>query len=111
MPQHTLYPRTRGFTACVQQLRRAPHVKAVYDVTIAYARKDQFMNPPTFFQTLVTPHLDRTWRFYVHVDRYPIEELPTTDEELAKWLETRWMEKGERLESLRTKFVKGAPWT
>jgi hypothetical protein len=38
LPQHLLLPRTKGFAACVQHLRTAaPHVKAVYDLTIAYA--------------------------------------------------------------------------
>jgi 1-acyl-sn-glycerol-3-phosphate acyltransferase len=38
LPEHLLLPRTKGFAACVQHLRTAaPHVKAVYDLTIAYA--------------------------------------------------------------------------
>lgn len=38
LPQHLLLPRTKGFATCVQHLRTAaPHVKAVYDLTVAYA--------------------------------------------------------------------------
>jgi hypothetical protein len=38
LPEHLLLPRTKGFAACVQHLRTAaPHVKAVYDLTVAYA--------------------------------------------------------------------------
>lgn len=114
MPQHALYPRTRGFIACVQKLREAPHVKAVYDVTIAYAQKDGdrflFQQPPTFGQSLMIPRLNERWRFYVHVQRHLIEELPRKPEELAKWLEARWVEKGERLEKLRQRLHQGLPW-
>ncbi|KZF23738.1 hypothetical protein L228DRAFT_282428 [Xylona heveae TC161] len=46
VPQHTLYPRTKGFVATVQQLRRsAPHVKAVYDLTLAYASLSSSSSP------------------------------------------------------------------
>ncbi|WPG98817.1 Hypothetical protein R9X50_00161500 [Acrodontium crateriforme] len=109
--KHLLYPRTKGFVASVQKLRAAPHVKAVYDVTIASARGDEFFQtPPTFAQTMLTPRLDGEWRFFAHVDRYPLDELPTSDAELAQWLETRWVEKGERLEQLKVRLEKGLPW-
>lgn len=109
--QHTLYPRTKGFIASVQKLRAAPQVKAVYDVTIAYAKNNRiFQQAPSFGQTLMIPRLDRNWRFFVHVNRHLIEDLPTSDEELARWLEDRWLEKGERLEQLRQTLEKGLPW-
>ena len=111
LPKHTLYPRTRGFIACVQRLRQAPHVKAVYDVTVAYAKGDSFQNPPTFSQSLYLPRLDKEWKFFVHVERHLLHELPHTDDELAQWLEDRWIEKGERLELLRNRLAHGLPWT
>ncbi|KAK3701316.1 hypothetical protein LTR37_015537 [Vermiconidia calcicola] len=114
VPQHTLFPRAKGFIACCQNLAKAPQMKAVYDVTIAYARKGingwQFQQPPSFAESLLVPRLDEEWRFFVHVDRHPLEELPRSSEELAQWLEDRWVEKGERLEVLRQKLVKGMPW-
>lgn len=113
--QHVLYPRTKGFVACVQKLRTAQHVKAVYDVTIAYAKLSAngrfvFQSPPSFLETVVIPRLDRRWKFFVHVERYPLYELPTTDEELAQWLEDRWVEKGQRLEGLRQELVGNVSW-
>ena len=111
IPRHTLYPRTRGFIATVKALRSAPQVKAVYDVTIAYARGKQFMVAPSFFDTIYQPRLDRTWKMYVHVIRHDLASLPETDGELAVWLESRWMEKGERLESLRSQLHRGQEWT
>ena len=114
MPQHTLYPRTKGFIACVQKLRNAPSMKAVYDVTVAYAKQNgstfQFQQPPSFSQSLMMPRLDQQWRFFVHVERHLLEDLPSDDGELAQWLEDRWVEKGERLEVLRQRLEKGLPW-
>ena len=110
IPQHTLYPRTKGFIATVNHLRSAAHIKAVYDVTIAYASGSHFMSAPNIWETLSTPNMNNSWRFHVDVQRYMLEDLPRTDEELAAWLEERWMEKGRRLESMRQDLVKGLPW-
>ena len=110
MPKHLLYPRTRGFVATVQGLRNAPHVKAVYDVTIAYARGNQFQKAPTFADTILNPHLSATWKFHVHVKRHLISALPSSDEDLATWLVSRWIEKGEGLEELRERLSRGESW-
>lgn len=108
--QHLLYPRMKGFVACVQKLRNASQMKAVYDVTLAYAKDKHFQSPPTFVQTVSLPRLSDQWRFFVHVERYPLELLPKTDAELMQWLEDRWIEKGERLEMLNQRLVDGIPW-
>lgn len=42
------------------------------------------------------------YRFFVHVRRFPMEDLPEKDDELGKWLEKVWVEKGEWLEGLKT---------
>ncbi|OQO06346.1 hypothetical protein B0A48_08935 [Cryoendolithus antarcticus] len=110
MPKHLLFPRTKGFIACVQQLRQAPHIKAVYDITIAYAHGKDFQRPPSFWQTLLSPNMGRDWTFYVHVERHELSTLPQTNEELARWLEHRWVEKGQRLEALRKKLEQGQSW-
>lgn len=68
------------------------------------------MSPPHFFQTLYQPNLDRTWQMYVHAERHELTSLPESDEELASWLEARWMEKGDKLEVLRQKLVEGVSW-
>jgi len=68
------------------------------------------MSAPNIWETLSTPNMNNSWRFHVDVQRYMLEDLPRTDEELAAWLEERWMEKGRRLESLRQDLVKGLPW-
>lgn len=100
---HLLYPRTKGFIATVQHLRRAPHIKAVYDLTIFYRRGNEFQDAPTMWDTLSVPRLSEGagFQFHVHARRFPIESLPQTDAELASWLEQRWIEKGEWLEAQR----------
>jgi 1-acyl-sn-glycerol-3-phosphate acyltransferase len=80
--QHLLLPRTKGFAASVQGLRS--YLDAVYDVTIGY---------PTGVPTL--------WQYckgfarvaHLHVRRYPVDDMPTEDAELSKWLIDRFHEK------------------
>lgn len=95
----------------MQKLRQTPHVNAVYDMTIAYAKDDRlFQAPPTFWQTIYRPNLNKTWSFFVHVERHELKSLPHDTDQLARWLEDRWMEKGERLEALREQLARGLPW-
>lgn len=105
-PEHALYPRTKGFITTVQHLRQAPQVKAVYDFTIAYEHNGKFLDAPSMWDTLRLPGLTRThgYKFHVHARRFPIEDLPTTDEELAKWLEKVWVEKGEFLDKKKAEW-------
>ncbi|KAI0385820.1 1-acyl-sn-glycerol-3-phosphate acyltransferase [Hypomontagnella monticulosa] len=105
-PLHLLYPRTKGFVTTVQQLRKAPHVKVVYDFTIAYQYKDRFHVAPSMWETMKLPNLSASqgYKFHIHTRRFLLEDLPHTDEELAKWLEQRWIEKGEWLDTLKTKW-------
>ncbi|KAI6090053.1 hypothetical protein F4821DRAFT_256200 [Hypoxylon rubiginosum] len=50
-PLHLLYPRTKVFVTTVHHLRKAPHVKAVYDLTIAYQHRDRFHVCPSIWDT------------------------------------------------------------
>ncbi|KAK3675622.1 hypothetical protein LTR78_004706 [Recurvomyces mirabilis] len=110
--RHVLYPRTKGFIACVQTLRQTKHITAILDVTVAYAKDGKlFQLPPSFAETVMLPDLDNRWRFFVHVDRHAISELPHTSEGLAQWLEDRWVKKGERLEKMRQLLADGEEWT
>jgi hypothetical protein len=103
VPKHLLYPRTKGFVTTVQRLRQAPHMMAVYDLTIAYRRGQKLFVAPTWWTGMSLPELTERhgYRFYVHVRRFPIKDLPTCDDELARWLERVWVEKGEWLEMMR----------
>ena len=104
-----LYPRTKGFITTVQHLRKAAHVKAVYDLTIAYQLANKFRTAPTMWETLSSSGLSsgpEGYRFHVHARRFPLAQLPDTDEGLAKWLEQRWVEKGEWLEAKREEWAR-----
>lgn len=63
------------------------------------------MMAPSMWQTLSTPHLSLDYQFHVHVDRYPLDELPQHEQELAQWLENRWIAKGDRLEKWRLELA------
>ena len=94
----------------MQHLRQAPHVKAVYDLSIAYyhGRSGRFGAAPDFWSTLSVPGLSADggegWRFEVRVRRFPMETLPREDGELAAWIEKRWLEKGDWLERKRVEW-------
>ncbi|KAH8675665.1 1-acyl-sn-glycerol-3-phosphate acyltransferase [Xylariales sp. PMI_506] len=100
LPKHLLYPRTKGFITTVQHLRKARHVKAVYDLTIAYQHGQEFHKPPNMWETLKLPQISGGYgfKFHVHAQRFLLEDLPHSDEDLAQWLEKRWVEKGEWLD-------------
>ncbi|KAL0254307.1 hypothetical protein SLS55_009781 [Diplodia seriata] len=87
------------------------HIPAVLDITIAYARDREFMRAPPFWDTVAHADLKAAgYRFYAHVQRWDMAALPEGDEALAKWLEERWVEKGERLEELRRVVEEGGEW-
>jgi hypothetical protein len=69
-----------------------------------------FQSPPTFVQSVLTPDVGRRWKTLVHVRRFEIRDLPDGEEELRGWLEERWLEKGELLEGLRAKLLRGESW-
>ncbi|GAB7347920.1 hypothetical protein MBLNU459_g5436t2 [Dothideomycetes sp. NU459] len=110
VPQHTLYPRTKGFVSTVQHLRESSHVKAVYDITIAYADDRIFMSPPSFFETIYHSNLKSRYRLHAHVRRFELESLPESSNDLAQWLEERWMEKGVKLGVLKKQLANGDVW-
>jgi len=95
---HTLYPRTKGAVATIQNLRKS-HVNHLYDFTIA------FKNVPSNTVNGTVPSIVRVlshdlnpdWKFHVHVDRYLLDDLPSDDEKLSKWIEELWVKKDKRL--------------
>ena len=87
-------------------MRKAKQVKAIYDMTIAYSHHNKFHEAPTIWESLSCGDLSgkRGYQFHVDVKRFPLEDLPESEAELAKWLETRWIEKGEFLEQKREEW-------
>jgi hypothetical protein len=110
VPRYTL--RTKGFVTTVKELGTPSSVKAIYDLTLAYAHNGRFFEAPSMWETLSQPALDKGWRFHVHVDRFEIKELRgKSDAELAAWLQNRWVQKSKRLEKLQRDFEEGTDWS
>ncbi len=86
--QHVLFPRTKGFVATVQAL--SGHVGAIYDITIGYVG-----GVPTLWQWVK----GYVHEVHVHVRRFPIEEMPGGEAELAGWLINCYEEKDALLDA------------
>ncbi|KAL5788523.1 hypothetical protein ACOSP7_005472 [Xanthoceras sorbifolium] len=74
--KNVLLPKTKGFCACLEDLRGS--LNAVYDVTIGYKHRC-----PTFLDNVfgVDPS-----EVHIHVRYIPIDDIPTSEEEVAAWL-------------------------
>ncbi|RHZ81375.1 hypothetical protein Glove_120g225 [Diversispora epigaea] len=104
--QNLLFPRTKGFVACVRQLRDT-HVKYVYDFTIVYRHITRGLNfPPNLFHVHGYPLLSPPWSFHVHVKRYAIEDLPRDEEKLTEWVRQKFIEKDALLEDMKLHWTK-----
>jgi 1-acyl-sn-glycerol-3-phosphate acyltransferase len=90
--KHLLTPRTKGFVGSVQGLRN--HVDAVYDFTIGYPD-----GVPSLWQLMQ----GFTRSFHVHIERFPIGDLPATEEALTSWVIKRYDEKDRLLEEFSKK--------
>ncbi|XP_009989644.1 PREDICTED: lysocardiolipin acyltransferase 1 [Tauraco erythrolophus] len=88
--EYVLHPRTTGFTFVVERLREGDNLDAIHDITVAYPQ-----NIPQTEKHLLNGNFPKEIHF--HVQRYPIETVPTSKEELQLWCRKRWEEKEERL--------------
>lgn len=88
-----MIPRTKGFTAAMTGLRS--RADAVYDLTIRYEG-----SVPTLAD-LVT---GKAKRAYLHVKRFPIDQLPSKESELASWMLERFVEKNKLLSGYPVTF-------
>ena len=92
--ERVLFPRTRGFVALVQSLRRTGRGDrvAVYDVTTAYVSEDRRRAADTSMESMVVGAFRE---IRVHVARYALSQLPEDEAELKRWLEGRFAEKDD----------------
>ncbi|KAG9290917.1 hypothetical protein G9A89_011067 [Geosiphon pyriformis] len=103
--RNLLVPRTKGFIACLGQLRDS-HVKYVYDFTIAYHHITKGLQlPPNLVQIHMYSNLSPPWSFHVHVRRYAIEDLPKNEERLVEWIKERFVEKDAILEDMKSNWI------
>lgn len=68
------------------------NLDAVHDITVAYP-----YNIPQTEKHLLLGDFPKEIHF--HVQRYPVDTLPTSKEDLQLWCHKRWEEKEERLRS------------
>merc|ERR1719427_128678 len=88
---HVLHPRIKGFVWYVQTLRKVGGIQAVHDVTVGYP--DEVITSGSKMLMGYSPK-----EVMFHVKRYNIEELPTDDEGLSEWINSRWNDKEEMLQ-------------
>ncbi len=86
-PSHVLIPRTKGFVATLDAL--STHLDAVYDVTIAYNE-----GVPDLWQWIK----GYVHEVHLHVQRFPVEELPKDSDDRTRWLMARFIEKDRLLD-------------
>ncbi|KAJ7397890.1 lysocardiolipin acyltransferase 1 [Pitangus sulphuratus] len=70
--------------------KEGDNLDAIHDITVAYPQ-----NIPQTEKHLLNGNFPKEIHF--HVQRYPIETVPTSKEELQLWCRKRWEEKEERL--------------
>lgn len=85
-----MMPRTRGFIATINAFRNS-HIKAVYDLTIAYASPGKFQDAPSLLR-IHSCSLEE-YKFHVHVKRYEMDEVPVDELALKQWVMDRFVEK------------------
>ncbi|XP_064946104.1 probable 1-acyl-sn-glycerol-3-phosphate acyltransferase 4 [Musa acuminata AAA Group] len=90
--RNLLIPKTKGFFACLEVLRNS--LDAVYDVTIGYKHRC-----PTLIDNIfgVDPS-----EVHIHAQRILLCEIPTSENEAAKWLIARFRVKDELLADFTT---------
>jgi len=90
---HVLLPRVKGFTTTVSAIDDS--IGAIYDLTIAYAKP-----PPSLLSLAMGPWFKTGTApspIDICVRRFPISNLPKSEEEIKNWLYQLYKEKDETL--------------
>ncbi|XP_049793945.1 1-acyl-sn-glycerol-3-phosphate acyltransferase gamma-like [Schistocerca nitens] len=87
--KHHLTPRTKGFTASIPYLKGK--VGAIYDVQFAFKKTET----PTINNFLQGKSVEA----HLYIDRIPVEEVPTKEEECAAWLHQLYQKKDRMMDS------------
>ena len=86
---YVLHPRTKGFIYSVATLKKAG-LDSIIDITIAYPD----VLPKTEIEFL-KGKIPREIHFYI--ERFPLKDIPESEEGLALWCQERWKIKEKRL--------------
>lgn len=90
--KNLLLPKTKGFHTCVQDLRKC--LDAVYDVTIGYKHRCPSLLDNVFGLEPSEVH--------IHIQRIPIDNIPTTENEVANWLMDTFSNKDQLLDKFHS---------
>ena len=99
---NVLFPRANGFCALLEGMRQGPDpIDAVYDVTVAYNLPYHSVHigesyPPTVVQ-LASGSLLAPKEVHFHITRHATKDIPTKEEDAAKWLCNRFAIQKEAL--------------
>ncbi|KMZ59129.1 1-Acylglycerol-3-Phosphate Acyltransferase [Zostera marina] len=96
IPRNVLIPRTKGFVSSVSNMRE--FVPAIYDVTVAIPKDS---SPPTMLRILN----GKSSVVHVYMRRHAMEDLPESDEAVAKWCKDIFVAKDSLLDK---HFVDGS---
>ncbi|KAF9937527.1 hypothetical protein BGZ67_001204 [Mortierella alpina] len=100
--RHVLLPRTSGLFVCINKLRGS--VEYLYDATVGYSNVEygeipQELYPlPGLYVNKAQPK-----EINMHLRRFAIKDIPTSEPEFVEWVRARWVEKDELLEEFYTK--------
>lgn len=90
--EHALTPRVKGVKLALDFLREKK-LDAVYDVTIIYNQskiKNKRVESPDMFSFVCCPP---ETKLFVYLKRIPIDDVPSEETELERWLYQRFCEK------------------
>lgn len=84
--KHLLFPRTKGFIASVQALRK--HTDAIYNITITY---------PNGIPSLWQLFKGSVKQVYMDIDRISIDQIPHSTHQIKEWIINKYQEKDQKL--------------
>lgn len=93
--KHVLHPRCTGFVYLVNQMRKKKCLDAVYDLTLIYPDGCPQTEGDLFFGNFPK-------KVFAHLVRYPVSDLPKSEDGLKKFVEKRWLEKEKTIEEFAT---------
>lgn len=91
--KNVLYPRSAGFIHLVNEMRRRNYIDCIYDVTIAYP-VNIVQSEIDLILTGQTPQ-----KVLFHIERIDISRVPSSDQEITKWINKLWIEKDQKLDA------------
>lgn len=100
--QNVLLPRCKGFVATVGALRGS-HIKHIYDITLAYHHRRRGFGATPSLLEIFTGGLD-DYQFHAHIDRIPLDEVPSAEAGANQWLYDRFVQKDTLLAQMRSAF-------